>query len=110
MFYLIPYYFLFLAILGSEDKEDMKFKKLRKFAVGFAYFLYLLLCYKFMNIFKTEKNWFIYFFIKPVNMIEFLGLVGILASALLSGYGSTHCILNYIVYPYFKSNYSYYKN
>jgi hypothetical protein len=36
-------------------------------------------------------------------MVEYLGIVGILLSAILSGYGSTQCILNYLVYPFLKS-------
>jgi len=111
MFYLIPYYFIYLAIIGNEENDKIKFKKLRQISVGLAYFFYLIFCYKFMNLFKTEKSWFFMFYISPVNLMEFLGLIGILTSALLSGYGSTHCILNYIVYPFFRSKLflSYYK-
>ncbi len=105
MFYLIPYYFIYLAILGNGEKDKINFIKVRQISVGLVYFGYLIFSYKFMNLFKMEKSWFFMFYISPVNMMEYLGLIGIITSALLSGYGSTHCILNYIVYPFFKSNY-----
>lgn len=105
MFYLIPYYFIYLGILGKDNNnpESLKFLKFRKALVVLVYLGYLLFSYKFMNLFKIEKSWFVLFFISPVNMMEYLGLIGILLSALLSGYGSTHCVLNYIIYPFFKS-------
>ncbi len=94
-----------MAILGNGEKDKINFIKVRQISVGLVYFGYLIFSYKFMNLFKMEKSWFFMFYISPVNMMEYLGLIGIITSALLSGYGSTHCILNYIVYPFFKSNY-----
>ena len=90
-----------MAMIGNNDKENLR--NLKKFTIIFAFVFYLIFSYKFMNLFKEDNSWFFMFFISPVNMMEYLGLIGILLSALLSGYGSTHCILNYIIYPFFKS-------
>jgi hypothetical protein len=65
------------------------------------YFLYLIFANWFTGLFK-DIEWFLLFYIRPVDIIEFLSIVGILLSAILSGYGSTQCILNYLVYPFLK--------
>lgn len=102
MFYIIPYYFIYLSVIGSIN-EQMKYFFLKKIVCILIYLIYLGSSYKIMSLFKNELPWFFMFYIRPVHMMEYLGLIGILLSAILSGYGSTHCILNYIIYPFFKS-------
>jgi hypothetical protein len=75
---------------------------MRKAIVIIAYVCYLLFANKFQTLFKENDRWFLSFYLRPLHMMEYLGLIGILFSALLSGYGSTHCIINYLVYPFFK--------
>ena len=102
MFYIIPYYFIYLSVVGNFNKE-IKYLYAKKMCTILVYLIYLSSSYKIMSLFKTELPWFFMFYIRPVHMMEYLGLIGILLSAILSGYGSTHCILNYIIYPFFKS-------
>ena len=108
MFYIIPYYILDTFICG--EKRVGIFQFFRKSLVIFIYLIYLTIAYRFLFLFKDDGylassniNFFL-FFVKPVYMMEYLSIVGILASAILSGYGSTHCILNYLVYPCFKNS------
>jgi len=108
MFYIIPYYILDTFICGERRVGIFQF--FRKSLVFFIYLIYLTVAYRFLFLFKDDGylassniNFFL-FFVKPVYMMEYLSIVGILASAILSGYGSTHCILNYLVYPCFKNS------
>jgi hypothetical protein len=98
MFYILPYYFIYLLFRQKRRKEDKNFE--RAFVL-IIYIAYLISANWFTGLFK-EIEWFFLFYIRPVDMIEFLSIVGILLSAILSGYGSTQCILNYLVYPFLK--------
>lgn len=108
MFYIIPFYILDMLI--CRDKREGFFQYLRRFFVFLIFLIYLISANRFLFLFKDDgylknsKINFLLFYIKPVYMMEYLSIVGILASAILSGYGSTHCILNYLVYPCFKNS------
>jgi hypothetical protein len=108
MFYIIPYYILNMIICGTGNRGYLKY--IRKFFVFLIFLIYLITANRFLFMFKDDgylKNSninFFLFYIKPVCMMEYLSIIGILASAILSGYGSTHCILNYLVYPCFKNS------
>lgn len=103
MFYIIPYFFIYNIFGNGNQGKENKINNLRKALTTIFYFIYLCFSYKIMGLFKEELPWFFIFFIRPVYLMEYLGIIGILLSAFLSGYGSTHCILNYIIYPFFKS-------
>jgi hypothetical protein len=106
MFYIIPYYFISLLIIGKS-------RLFKKIAVGIVYTIYLIFANKFKAFFKEEAQTIganiddtsnsLYFYFIPDEMMEYLGIVGIIVSAILSGYGSSQVILNYLVYPFFKS-------
>lgn len=104
MFYILPYFLLIYSVYGDgTNSNDIGF--LKKLFVRILYIVYLLVSNKFLSLFKQDDSkWFLSFYLLPVNMMEFLCLVGILFSAMLSGYGSTHCILNFLIYPFFKQN------
>jgi len=108
MFYIIPYYIISMIICGTGNKGYLKY--IRKFFVFLIFLIYLFTANRFLFMFKDDgylKNSninFFLFYIKPVCMMEYLSIIGILASAILSGYGSTHCILNYLVYPCFRNS------
>lgn len=102
MFYIIPYSFLYLAICGENSTTGVSayFKRLLLIVL---YLVYLVSANKFLFFMKKEEDRvsFLLFYIIPRCMMEYLSIVGILLSAILSGYGGTHCILNYLVYPVF---------
>ena len=108
MFYIIPYYFIYLSVVGNLNQE-IKYFYAKKICTILVYLVYLSSSYKIMSLFKTENSlpWFFMFYIRPVHMMEYLGLIGIILSAILSGYGSTHSILNFMIYPFFKSKKNY---
>jgi hypothetical protein len=104
MFYIIPYFFIFWIVCG--DKSHIGFSFLfKKFLVISLYIIYLYSAKRILFSFKEKEEnlGFLLFYILPSYMMEYLAVIGIIASAVLSGYGSTHCILNYIIYPFFNN-------
>jgi hypothetical protein len=109
MFYIIPYFFLSWIICG-DDQSNLQRKKFsfyfRKFGLILVYIAYLVSANKFLFLIKKKEDdfGFLLFYILPTYMMEYLSIVGIITSAILSGYGSTHCILNFLVYPFFRNS------
>ena len=49
---------------------------------------------------KDTSYFYINFYLKIENMMEFFGLVSIIFTSVLSGYSSIQCIFHYLVYPF----------
>ena len=109
MFYIIPYFFLYWTICGENDSHAgyLNFKYyFRRVILVLVYLTYLISANKLLFLIKEkeDKMSFLLFYILPSYMMEYLSVIGIVTSAILSGYGCTHCILNCLVYPFFKNS------
>ena len=107
MFYILPYYILKQAIIGKN-----KIKFFKGILLILLFIAYLIFSNKILYFFKERDYRFFTFYLLTSQMMEYLGkkifnlgLISIFLSAILSGYGTTHCILNYLIYPYFISIY-----
>lgn len=113
MYYILPYYFIFFLIIKDEEGElnenGIKINKtiktsafkhfLKRLLVLGIYISYLLLSNHFITLFKREEDtWFMLFYVNPVDIMEYLGVMGMLLSGILAGSGSVYCILNFLVY------------
>jgi hypothetical protein len=103
MFYILPYFFFTTLMINKQSL----FKKI---AVVIVYTCYLIFTNKFKAYFSDSNganelfssNTVCFYFI-PDEMMEYLGIVGIIVSSVLSGYGSSQVILKYLLYPFFNS-------
>jgi hypothetical protein len=105
MFYIIPYFFMYWIIcIDNTITTKIKYYS-RRILLLIFYAFYLISANKFFFLIKQsdDSTGFLIFYFFPTYMMEFLAVIGIILSAILSGYGSTHIILNYLIYPYFKS-------